>query len=169
MIDKSPYQLTKPAIKADPEEDWEKGHLEPVFDIITNVKVRDVVATGSAHTATTAMPANEDVKHLEGYEANSSGSTAMRKTYKIQSVDDSRMVINSKPLIEAIRATVSYYPTQLLDGDIICVPEPYHMLVQYQEELHRFFNQHATSLDMSEDKFKGAEDLKVHQTFLNAI
>jgi hypothetical protein len=178
VVEKSRYRLSKPDITPDPEEeeadkDEEEYSFQPVFDIITHVTVRDVVATESVSTEAAAADA--------GKGDDTGGTDQPSKNFKIRSVDTSHMVIRSKPLIEAIKAVVTYYPDQELGGSTITVDEPYYMLLHYQKELGDYLKHDGKSPDetsarpenANEDSAKSADaqgyhDFKVLQAYLDA-
>lgn len=106
LVGKSRYRLSKPDIALDPEDvdKDEEGYLiQPVFNSITHVTVRDVVAMETVSTEEAAAGTAEKGNLTEGTDYPS-------KAFKIQYVDASQMVIRSKPLLEAIQAVVTYHP-----------------------------------------------------------
>ena len=136
VLETSPFQRTKPNLKPDPEDgqksDDDETTEDSVFDIINHVTIRDVVATESIKTTDAAVQAAGNAE--DGDEANDEDKL-FNKTFKIQSVDTSQMIIRSRQLIEAIRTVVKYYPGQELAGDTITIDEPCYMLLQYQSEI----------------------------------
>ncbi|KAF2276670.1 P-loop containing nucleoside triphosphate hydrolase protein [Westerdykella ornata] len=181
IVEKSQYRTSKPDITPDPEEEADKDEdeytiqPEAVFDIITHVTIRDVVATESVSTEAAAAGA-------AGEGALAEGTEKPRKTFKIRSIDTSQMVIRSKPLIEAIRAVVTYYPGQELGGNTITVEEPYYMLLHHQNDLREYFRKESENSDNASagpdntngEPAKGADtqgyhDFKVLQAYLDAV
>lgn len=178
----SPFQRTKPNLKPDPEDDQKNDDDETsedsVFDIITHVTIRDVVATESVRTTDAAVQAAGNATDEDG--ANDKDKLS-NKTFKIQSVDTSQMIIRSKPLIEAIQAVVRYYPGQELAGETITIDEPCYLLLQYQSEITAVIENKTLEYPKSpktpsvtadqgiqtKAKNKGIHDLKVLQAYLD--
>ncbi|KAL5339791.1 P-loop containing nucleoside triphosphate hydrolase protein [Aspergillus crustosus] len=61
--------------------------------------------------------------------------TASIQDLKIQSIESSKMIINSPYLLDAIREVVKYYPNQNLIGEAVIIHEPYMVLIHHFDEL----------------------------------
>ncbi|KAH8196276.1 hypothetical protein TruAng_009557 [Truncatella angustata] len=57
---------------------------------------------------------------------------------KIKNVEETVMVINSAPLINALQAVVDYYPGLSFSGDSVKISAPYHVLVHHRHALASF-------------------------------
>lgn len=107
---------------------------EPIFEHVTTYKARR-----STNQASATSNAEEDGPDLP----EALGST---RWYSI--------VIHSAAIINALRAVVSYYPSQDLSGDSLRIAWPYRVLVHHYDELVEF---------KTEVTLKSPEDLCVRE------
>lgn len=108
---------------------------EPIFEHVTTYKARRSTDKDSA----TSKAEEEDGPDLP----EALGPT---RSYSI--------VIHSAAIINALRAVVSYYPSQNLSGDSVRIDWPYRVLVHHYEELVDF---------KTEITLKSPEDLCVRE------
>lgn len=92
---------------------------EPIFEHVTTYKARRSTEEASA----TSTAEEEDGTDLP----ETLGPT---RSYS--------MIIHSAAIINALRAVVSYYPSQNLSGDSLRIDWPYRVLVHHYDELVRF-------------------------------
>lgn len=92
---------------------------EPIFEHVTTYKARRSIDKASA----TSKAEEED-------ELDILGALGPTRSYSI--------VIHSVAIINALRAVVSYYPSQDLSGDSPRIDWPYRVLVHHYDELEEF-------------------------------
>ncbi|KAL0254965.1 hypothetical protein SLS55_009489 [Diplodia seriata] len=86
---------------------------------------------------------------------------------RILKIGETRMVIHSAWLLEAIREVVQFYPSQNLTGDTVTVHEPYCALVHYITELRDLKNRLA--LDRVTDPEQEPDDVSVKYEHLRIL
>lgn len=108
---------------------------EPIFEHVTTCKARRSTDKASA-TSKTEEEGEPDLSEALG----------PTRSYSI--------VIHSEAIINALRAVVSYYPSQDLSGDSVRIDWPYRVLVHHYDELVGF---------KTEVSLKSPEDLCVRE------
>ncbi|KAL1615181.1 hypothetical protein SLS56_011913 [Neofusicoccum ribis] len=114
----------------------------PIFEIITTLKVaskRPKYADYMLMMKAEGPEAPEEDEE-ESKEAEKAKPKPTLEGKRIVDVGQTRMVVHSPLLLDAIREVVEYYPSQNLTGDTITVHEPYCALVHYITELRNLSN-----------------------------
>ncbi|OJD32610.1 atpase aaa+ type core protein [Diplodia corticola] len=141
MQDDAPFdlQLTKGPTAID--------ETMPVFEIITSLKVASKRPKYADYmkmfSAEGPLNLDDDDDSDDEKEADAKPKEKPKQTLegkRILDVLDTRMVIHSPLLLDAIRDVVHYYPSQNLTGDTVTVHEPYRALVHHITELRNLSN-----------------------------
>ncbi|KKY25645.1 putative atpase aaa+ type core [Diplodia seriata] len=116
----------------------------PVFEIITSLKVASKRPKYSDYMkmfkADGPLNLEDDDDDDEDDDEKKPKPERTLEGKRIVDVGQTRMVIHSPLLLDAIREVVEYYPSQNLTGDTITVHEPYCALVHYITELRNLSN-----------------------------
>ncbi|KAF6815979.1 ATPase [Colletotrichum sojae] len=112
--------------------------MKPVLEIVTKVtsqKLRNKRSPRHPHRGTIYLE--------EDYDSSSDSETeAARKSAR---VIETHMVIHSEHLVNALRATVAYYPYVNLHEDSVTIEAPYHVIVHHRDALAKYkFHQPAS-------------------------
>ena len=149
-------------------------HTGSVLDIITYVTIRQLAVSTSVSSQDSATTAGEITDSImkDPVSITDESKDVKKKNLEITSVGSTVMVIRSKPLLEALRARVEYYPSQQLTGSSIQVPEPYHFILHHRKELMQMLGNEATppgsAIPHHIPDEKGIADIRILLAFLDA-
>ncbi|KAK7719111.1 hypothetical protein SLS57_005844 [Botryosphaeria dothidea] len=146
---------------------------DPVFEIITNLNVAsnrpkfygglwgekfadEGMDSYMAQAAAAPEPLEPEKK-----------KPATLENKRILKIGETRMVIHSSWLLEAIREVVEFYPSQNLTGDTVTVHEPYCALVHHITELRNLKNKLA--LDRVTEPDQEPDDTSVKYEHLRLL
>ncbi|KAH7058739.1 hypothetical protein B0J12DRAFT_696419 [Macrophomina phaseolina] len=103
----------------------------------------------------------------ERFEEEKKKKPATLENKRILKIGETRMVIHSSWLLEAIREVVEFYPSQNLTGDTVTIHEPYCALVHHITELRNLKNR--LSLDRVTEPDQEPDDLSVKYEHLRLL
>ncbi|KAF4818816.1 ATPase family AAA domain-containing protein 3B [Colletotrichum siamense] len=145
-------------------ESTAKRDVEPVLEIVTKISAY----TGGSRTVhyrrmppPRPPPVFDDDDDYVSYDSDSSDDDVPGKL----TVERTRMIIHSPHLINALRATVAYYPNINLLGDTVKIDAPYRAVVHHRDALTKY-KFHQPSHHSSEYARTTAEHIDVLLNFV---
>nr|XP_036587375.1 ATPase [Colletotrichum truncatum]KAF6798317.1 ATPase [Colletotrichum truncatum] len=146
-------------------ESTAKKVTEPVLEVVTKVWSHFKARPRRRPPPRSKRHYDSEEDEFSPYSPYSSDIEINDNPSRPAGTERTHMIIHSSHLINALRATVAYYPNVNLFGDIVKIDAPYHVIVHHRDALARY-KSHQPACHSSEYARVTAEHIDILLNFI---